>query len=142
MYPSVLKKLASLFYEGLTIIALAFVGVGLFVSVFGDASNAPTKRIALQLFIWLLLGAYYVISWVKRGQSLAMRSWQIKIVPAQPSKQHLPLSLSTAIARYVLATCSFGVFGLGFLIGLLPNRQSLHDQLLQLCQIDIKKIKS
>jgi len=137
--PSVFKRIASLFYEALTIIALAFVGVGLFVSVFGDASQAPTKRIAMQLFIWLLLGAYYVISWVKQGQSLAMRSWHIKVVPAAPSQQHRPLSVPTAIARYVLATCSVGILGLGFLIGLLPNRQFLHDQLLQLCQIDTKK---
>lgn len=139
MSPSFLKRLASLFYECLTIIALAFVGVGVFVSVFGDATNDPAKRIALQLFIWLLLGAYYVISWVKRGQSLAMRSWQIKVVPTEPSKRHLPLSVSTAILRYVLATCSLGLLGLGFLVGLLPNQQSMHDQLLQLSLIDIKK---
>lgn len=139
MSPSLIKQLASLFYELLTIIALAFVGVGVFVSVFGDASDDPAKRLALQLFVWLLLGAYYVLSWVKRGQSLAMRSWQIKLVPRDQNKCHLPLSISAAIMRYLLATLSVGLLGLGFLIGLIPNRQYLHDQLLQLRLIDLKK---
>ncbi len=142
MSPSLLKQLASLFYEILTMIALAFVGVGIFVTVFGDASDDPVKRTALQLFIWLLLGAYYVVSWVKRGQSLAMRSWQIKVVPTDSDKRHLPLSVTTAMLRYLLATFSVGIFGLGFLIGLLPNQQFMHDQLLQLSLIDLKKTKA
>lgn len=142
MSPSLLKQLASLFYEVLTIIALAFVGVGIFVSVFGDASDDPAKRIALQLFIWLLLGAYYVVSWVRRGQSLAMRSWQIRVVPTDANKRHLPLSVTTAMLRYLLATFSIGLLGLGFLVGLLPNQQFMHDQLLQLSLIDLKKSKT
>ncbi len=139
MFPGLLKKLASLFYEVLTIVALAFVGAGVFVSVFGDASDDSAKRIVLQLFIWLLLGAYYVISWMKRGQSLAMRSWHIKVAPTEQSKRDVPLSMRTAILRYVLATCSIGLLGLGFLMGLLPNQQFMHDRLLQLSLIDIKK---
>lgn len=142
MSPSLFKRLASLFYELLTIIAIAFVGVGMFVMIVGDASDDSDKRIALQLFIWLLLGAYYVTSWVKRGQSLAMRSWQIKLVPRESEKQHLPLSVQVAVFRYVLATVSLGVFGLGFLVGFLPNQQFIHDQLLQLRIIDLKKAKS
>lgn len=141
MPPSLLKRVASLFYEALTIIALAIAGVGVFVSVFGDASDDPTKRIALQLFIWLLLGAYYVVSWVKRGQSLAMRSWHIQVVPTAQAQRHLPLSFQTAVMRYILATASLGLFGLGFIVGLLPNQQFLHDKLLQLSLIDIKQTK-
>lgn len=142
MSVSLLKRIASLFYEALTIIAIAFVGVGVFVIVVGDASDDPDKRVALQLFIWLLLGAYYVTSWVKRGQSLAMRSWQIKLVPKEDNQRQLPLSVSVAVLRYLLATLSLGFFGFGFFVGLLPKQQFLHDQLLQLRIIDLKKTKT
>lgn len=132
MKPTCLKLLASLLYEVMTVIALAFVGVGLFITLFGDASQDPVKRIAMQFFIWILLGAYYVWSWAVRGQSLAMRSWRLKL---STDGTNASVPFVTAVMRYLLATISVASLGLGFVWCLFDQRRRfLHDRLLN-CQI-------
>lgn len=130
--PSLLKLGACLFYEGLVLIALAFVGVGLFVSVFGDATSGM-QRLLLQLFLWSIFGFYFVFSWVKNGQTLATRSWKLKLVMQnqhQAEQQVLPISI--ALVRFVLATFSFICFGLGFIWCVFDrDNQFLHDRLLK-----------
>lgn len=124
--PSLIKLGACLLYETLTLIAILFVSAAVFIWLFGDASHG-LKRLALQMFLWIVLGAYYLWCWVKSGQTLAMQAWNIKLVTAQ---NRLP-DLSLAIMRYVLATFSFACFGLGFLWAI-ADRQGLylHDRLL------------
>jgi len=68
------------------------------------------KRLALQLFLWGVTGAYYIWCWIKSGQTLAMQAWKISLVTEQ---NHL-LNLKLAVMRYILATLSFAAFGLGF----------------------------
>lgn len=142
MKPGYLKLFASLLYEVMTIIALALLSVAVYVAVVGDATNDPIKRLVLQVFIWGFLGAYYVVSWVKSGQSLAMRSWKLKVVPIASLQERnaATMTYSTATLRYVYATFSLLLFGVGFFYCLIrPNRQFLHDDLLKLKIVDLKQ---
>jgi uncharacterized RDD family membrane protein YckC len=130
--PSLLKLLACLVYELLTIVALCIVFAGLFYGVFGDATEG-IKRLSQQMFLWTILGAYYVWCWTKTGQTLAMQSWHLKMV----SQSNASLSMQMALVRYVLASLSLVLFGLGFLWALVDkNRLFLHDRLLK-CKIII-----
>lgn len=124
--PSFSKLGACLLYELLTIIAIVFVSTGLFVWVAGDATTG-VKRLLLQGFLWLILGAYYVWCWHKSGRTLAMQAWKFKLI--QP--HHHLLSVNAAIMRYVLATMSISLAGLGFLWAFVDKERCfLHDRLL------------
>lgn len=125
--PSLLKLFACLVYELLTIVALCIVFAGVFYGVFGDATEG-IKRLLQQIFLWTVLGAYYVWCWSKTGQTLAMQSWHLKVV----SQNNAPLSMQMALVRYVLASLSLVLFGLGFLWAVVDkDRLFLHDRLLK-----------
>lgn len=128
--PSLLKLGACLLYELLTIVALVFVSTGLFIIIAGDASH-DIKRLLLQLFLWLVVGAYYIRCWVKTGQTLAMQAWKLRLVDEQSQL----LAMQQAIARYLLATLSMAFFGAGLFWAIVDkNNQFLHDRLLK-CKV-------
>ena len=125
--PTLLKLGACLIYEALVIIALSFACALVFLLVIGDASHG-IKRYALQLFLWLSIGVYFVWCWHKSGQTLAMQTWRLKLV----NQNNQILSLDVAIARYVLAFISLMLFGFGFLWAIIDrDNLFLHDRLLK-----------
>jgi uncharacterized RDD family membrane protein YckC len=125
--PSLIKLGACLLYELLTVIAIVFVSAGLFLFIAGDATHGA-KRLLLQVFLWLILGAYFVWCWRQSGQTLAMQAWKLKLVGHDGQL----LSLKIAILRYVLATLGMVLCGLGFLWAIVDNQHLfLHDRLLK-----------
>jgi uncharacterized RDD family membrane protein YckC len=73
------------------------------------------------------VGAYFICCWHKSGQTLAMQTWQLKVV--NQSNQLLTWKMLTK--RYVLATLSVILFGLGFFWALIDrDKLYLHDRIL------------
>lgn len=133
--PSLIKLGACLLYELLTLIAIIFVGAGVYLWLFGDATHG-LKRLLLQLFLWCVMGAYFVWCWLKSGQTLAMQAWKIKLL----DKQNELLGLNQAMLRYVLASIGLMLCGVGFFWALLDkDRLFLHDRLLK-CQLVLPSI--
>ncbi len=125
--PSFFKLGASLIYESLVVIALSLAATAIFVLLLGEAT-AGVKRYFLQLFLWLIVGVYFVWCWQRKGQTLAMQTWQLKLL----NQDAQLLSLKAAIVRYMLASLSLMVFGLGFLWVMVDrDRLFLHDRLLK-----------
>jgi uncharacterized RDD family membrane protein YckC len=125
--PSFFKLGACLIYEALVVIALLLAGTAIFVLLLGEAT-VGIKRYLLQMFLWLIAGIYFIWCWQRKGQTLAMQTWQLKLV----NQKAQLLSLKAAIIRYVLANFSLMVFGLGFLWVLVDrDRLFLHDRLLK-----------
>ncbi len=114
-------------YETLILMALWMAGTALFLAV-NDADASLQSRWLLRGFLWLLSGVYFVWSWIKSGQTLAAQTWKVRLVNAQSS----PLGLKQAVLRYVLATISLLVFGLGF-FWMLVDKDCLfmHDRMLK-----------
>lgn len=124
---SYFKLFAACVYELLLLIALWFISAWIFLALFGDATHSY-KRFFLQVFLWLVTGAYFVWCWSKSGQTLAAQTWKIKLV----NKTGVTLNIKEATVRYVLASLSALVFGLGFIwIFVDKNRLYLHDRLLK-----------
>lgn len=113
-------------YELLILIAIWMLFTWLYVSVFGDATHGA-KRLWLQLLLWGITGVYFVVCWVKTGQTLAMQAWKMKVVTEQGDL----LTLQQAAVRYALASVLMMAFAIDF-IYMLTNKQRLflHDQLL------------
>lgn len=69
--------------------------------LFGTLSqtrNALDNRNALQAFVFVVVGIYFVWFWAK-GQTLAMKTWHIRVVDANGA----PLTQQRALLRYLLS---------------------------------------
>lgn len=134
---SYFKMLAACVYELLLLIALWFIAALIFIAVFGDATHSY-KRYFMQLFLWLVTGAYFVWCWRKSGQTLAAQTWKIKLV----NQAGVTLNMQQSVIRYVLSSLSALIFGIGFMWALVDkDRLYLHDRLLKTRFILLVKIK-
>jgi uncharacterized RDD family membrane protein YckC len=122
-----LRLFATCVYELLLLIALWMLCTWIFIRLFGEATS-PYKLFYLRLFLWLTTGAYFVWCWSKTGQTLATKTWKIKLV----NQQNIALSIQQAMIRYTLASASILACGLGFFwIFLDKDSLFLHDRLLK-----------
>lgn len=128
---SLIKRLAAMLYELLTLIALWLLCTFIYLMLVGTI-DSDLKGLSLQFSLWMVTGAYFVVCWVTTGQTLATQAWKIKLVNAEKSV----LNIQQAVMRYALATASIVVFGIGFLWALIDKDQLfLHDRLLKTRQI-------
>ena len=127
-----LRLFAACMYELLLLLALWMLCTWIFLSLFGDATQGY-KRYFLQFFLWLITGAYFVWCWVKTGQTLATKTWKIKLVVRDlANQQYSTLTLTQALFRYVLASASMLACGVGFIWALVDKDSLfLHDRLLK-----------
>ena len=127
------RLFAACVYELLLLLALWMLCTWIFVGLFGDATS-HYKRTFLQLFLWLVTGAYFVGCWTKTGQTLATKTWKIKLV----NQLNINLNKRQAMIRYALASASILACGLGFIWALVDkDRLFLHDRLLKMRFISV-----
>ena len=81
MTPSLRRRMACWLYEGLLLFGVVFISGYLF-STLSQTRHALDNRHGLQAFIFLVFGVYFTWFWHK-GQTLAMKTWHIRIVDAQ-----------------------------------------------------------
>ncbi|HSW82340.1 MAG TPA: RDD family protein [Usitatibacter sp.] len=132
--PSIARRLAAALYDALLIVALMFVATYPFLAFFGDATHG-WRRHALQAWIVLVVGFYFVWFWTRGGQTLPMKTWHIRLV------RHDGAAVGTAraIHRFALALLGAAALGLGFLWALFDrDRQFLHDRLSGTALIDAR----
>ena len=123
--PAIARRLASALYDLLLTVALAIFVTFPFLAVFGDSTQG-WRRHALQAWVLAAVGAYYVWFWT-RGQTLAMKTWRIRLVRADGGG---PVNTGRAVHRYVLAILGTLAVGVGFAWALFDrDRQFLHDRL-------------
>lgn len=95
--PSLKRRMASWLYEGLLMFGVVFIAGYLFGTL-SQTRHALNNRHGLQAFLFLIFGIYFVWFWAK-GQTLAMKTWNIRVV----STAGQPISQSRALLRYVLS---------------------------------------
>lgn len=119
-------------YELFLMFAVAFVASAMFFFASGarDATSGPL-RLELQIFIVVVLAAYFLWCWLRGGQTLAMRAWHIRLVNVTPRK---------AIVRFVLALALLPISILWALFD--RDRQFLHDRLAGTRLIDVRPTTS
>lgn len=123
--PGLARRLACATYELLLLTALVLLATFPFLAIAGD-STAGWRRHLLQAYVLVVVGAYLVWFWTRGGQTLAMKTWRIRVVSADGA----PVSVPRAIARYVLALAGASALGIGFLWALVDGEGLfLHDRL-------------
>ena len=96
--PSLPRRMACWLYEGMLLFAVVFVAGWLF-STLGQMRDAmDSRRHLLQAFLFVVFGVYFTWFW-SRGQTLAMKTWGIRVV----DRMGRPLTQWRALARYLLA---------------------------------------
>lgn len=84
-------------YESLLLFGVVFVG-GLVLGTAGVLFGAPLSPSTLQAVLFVVLGMYFAFFWSK-GQTLAMKTWHIRVV----DRQGRPLTQPRALLRYLLS---------------------------------------
>ena len=84
-------------YEGMLMFGVVFLAGYLFSSL-SQTRNAMDNRNALQAFLFVIFGIYFVWFWAK-GQTLAMKTWDIRVVDTQGQR----ITQKRALLRYVLS---------------------------------------
>jgi len=148
--PGVVLRLAAITYEAVLLFGVVFVTSLALLALAGwNHPLPPQQRWILQAVLFVAIGAYFVTCWVRAGQTLAMKSWRLRVV----DRDGALLAPARAVLRYLLAWSLFApglafiaVAGAGPLADLLalvasllvmlaparldPRRQLLHDRIL------------
>ncbi len=85
-------------YEALLVFGVLFFSAFIF-DVATQSKHALKLRHARELFLFLVLGTYFIYFWRRGGQTLAMQTWRIRLV----NSDQTALPLLKAIVRYCLA---------------------------------------
>ncbi len=151
------RRMASFMYEGLLLFGVV-MAAGFVFSGLTQQRHALQGLHGLQAFVFFVLGTYFVWFWCKSGQTLAMKTWHVRVV----DKQGHALTVRRAAARYLLSWLWFlpalGVAhwagmpaGAGLWMCLLggvvviavsarfsPDRQFVHDLICGTRQVDCR----
>lgn len=96
--PTIKRRLISMVYESLLALAVLFLPFLVFELAVQGAHTPLTEHLR-QCLAFLVMGAYFIHQWSREGQTLAMKTWRLKLV--LPGHAHVPLR--TAALRYLLA---------------------------------------
>lgn len=119
-------RLACLLYESLIVVAVTVVGLIIPYTVLGAALGFAASGKVLLAHLFLLLLLYFAWQWMRGGQTLAMKTWRIRLVAADGG----PVTPNLALLRYTLAWIGTLAGGAGFAWALVDrDRQYLHDRL-------------
>jgi uncharacterized RDD family membrane protein YckC len=122
---SLARRALALCYEALLLLALLLAGT-LPVAVMTGGADRIAARALLQLYLVALAALYFVWQWRYGGQTLAMKTWRMRIV----TREGAPLDWGRAARRYLFALAGTLLLGLGFMWAFVDReRLFLHDRL-------------
>lgn len=120
MTPGIARRLASLAYDALLALTVTFFAALAFFIAAGGAPLEGWLLRAHQLFLAAVLAAYFLWCWLRGGQTLAMKTWRIRLTGITPRK---------ALLRFALALVLVPT-GIGLVWALVDrDGQFLHDRL-------------
>lgn len=120
------RRLASMLYESLLLIGVLALTFLVPLLMLGIGTNYTPNGGVLWVYIFFVLGGYFLWYWRRGGQTLAMQTWKLKIVDINGGV----VSLKQGWLRYALAWPSVLFFGAGLLWALFDREhQFLHDRL-------------
>ncbi|WP_229722627.1 RDD family protein [Xylophilus rhododendri] len=97
MAPPLPRRLACCLYEGVLLFGVVFIAGYLFGTM-SQTRNALDNRHALMAYLFVVLAIYFVWFW-SRGQTLAMKTWHIRLVDRQGRR----VTQLRAFWRYLLS---------------------------------------
>jgi len=131
--PSILRRIASMVYEAVLLSAVAFFANGAFFLASGGSDPTAWQRALHQLYLGAVFAAYFLWCWLRSGQTLAMKTWRIRLVA--PGHSRLPPRI--AFVRLLLAAILIGSFWASVVAAFLSRTPWLSLALLSVTGIGI-----
>ncbi|MGL4316247.1 MAG: RDD family protein [Pseudomonas sp.] len=97
------RRLAALVYEGVLLFGVLMIAA-LVYGLAMQQRHALVGLHGLQLFLFMVLGLYFTWFWTHGGQTVAMKTWHVRLLSAQGQ----PVGAARALLRYVLSWLWFG----------------------------------
>lgn len=94
--PAIKRRMASFVYEGVLLFGVVMIAGYLFSSL-TQQRHALHGQWGLRAFLFLVLAIYFVGFWSRGGQTVAMKTWHLRLVARDGS----PVSQPRALARYL-----------------------------------------
>jgi uncharacterized RDD family membrane protein YckC len=133
--PGLARRFACAVYESLILAALVLVATFPFLALAGDSASG-WRRHLLQAYVLAIVGAYLVWFWTRGGQTIAMKTWRIRLVSADGGR----VATGAAVRRYVFAVAGFAALCVGFLWALVDrDGQFMHDRLAGTRLVDLRE---
>ncbi len=79
LYASRRRRFACMMYEGVLLFGVVFLAGYLFDTL-TQSRNALMLRHGRQFILFLAIGVYFVLCWRRRGQTLPMKTWNVRLV--------------------------------------------------------------
>ena len=130
MPAGLLRRLGALLYDSLLLLALFMVATAIFLPLSGgEAITAvahPWLELLYRTVLLALLVGFYGLFWTRRGQTLGMASWRLRVEREDGGT----LTWGDSLRRLAAAALSLLPAGLGFVWILFdPQRRAWHDRL-------------
>lgn len=123
--PSIGRRLLSLVYETLLLTAVILMAGGIATALIQNTSIDQTRAVT-RTFVIFVCAAYFAIQWLRRGQTLPMKTWRIRLEDTAGRR----ITLTQGLLRLALATLGYAAMGVTILWALVDrDRQFLHDRL-------------
>jgi len=90
------RRMAAFMYEAVLLFGIVFA-TGLVFAVVAHQDNGLKMRTALLAVQFFVIGVYFIGLWVRSGQTLAMKTWHLRVL----TDRGLPLTPRRALARYL-----------------------------------------
>lgn len=90
------RRMAAFMYEGVLLFGVVFAA-GLVFAITLHQDSGMKMRTALLAFLFVVVGVYFIGLWVRSGQTLAMKTWHLRLL----TDGGAPLSPRRALARYL-----------------------------------------
>jgi uncharacterized RDD family membrane protein YckC len=128
--PGLLRRLAAVLYDSLLLLALLMVATALFLPFTGGEAIDPRRNPVIEwvyrAVLLLITIGFFGIFWTKRGQTLGMASWRLRVEREDGGT----LGWSDTVRRLAAALLSWLPLGLGWLWILVdPEHRAWHDRL-------------
>jgi uncharacterized RDD family membrane protein YckC len=91
------RRFASMMYEGILLFGVVFLASYLFDTLTQSRSGLMFRH-GRQAILFVAIGVYFVLCWRSRGQTLPMKTWNIRLVERNGASPAVPQLL----LRYVL----------------------------------------
>jgi uncharacterized RDD family membrane protein YckC len=158
--PRIRRRLACMLYESVLLFGVVMTA-GYLYSSLTQQRHALEGSTGLRLFLFIVLGVYFAGFWSRGGQTLAMKTWRIRLQTADggaPSKVRafaryaaswlwfLP-ALASAQVSGIRSTLAFavivaaGMLAYALLARARADRQFLHDVLCGTRLVDTREVQ-
>jgi uncharacterized RDD family membrane protein YckC len=130
MQAGLLRRIAAMFYDGLLLVAILMVATALLLPLTGGEAitqaGHPWLELAYRLVIAGLVVLFFGTFWTRRGQTLGMASWRLRVERDDGAL----LTWGDTVKRLAAALLSWLPLGLGYFWILLDREgRAWHDRL-------------